>query len=732
METFIANYPLKDSPTATAIVNRKLRIMEYSNLLLTEFSKTKTNINGSKLLDVLEDLPEEFLADMTIGLTGEKIFQPGFKIYLSNNQPKWIKWSIGPWKDNKSNIGGLILTLEDVTVAKRNEQLFAKGEEVSRTGSWEVDLFTNNVYWSPMTKKIHEVSMDYEPVLDEGINYYKEGESRDKITKAVNEAIENGTPWDLELILVTSKQREIWVRAKGDVEKREDKTIRLYGTFQDIDEKKKAELRYKEISERLKIATKTANIGVFEFDIIKNKLIWDENMFKLHGVEKTTKEITYDFWKSTVHADDIEEVTREFNLALQGEKEFDHVFRIICPNRTIKYVKGLLVVSKRNLQGEPLQVIGANWDITEIVETRQSLTKSQESFAATFINSAIGMALVDSSGKWLKVNHSLCNSLGYSEDELLKMTFQELTYPEDLESGLVLFNDAISGKRDSYQLEKRYVHKNGHLVHNILTVTTVRNAQGQVSYFIVQILDINSRKETEKKLEKLVEVTKVQNESLLNFAHIVSHNLRSHSTNIGMLAKFLTEEKDSVEQGNLIQMLVNASETLSETILHLNEVVRIRTDIEQKMQHISLMTILENVEKGIKALLIENTASIIKDVSPKHEILGIPAYLDSIFLNLYTNAIKYRNSEKSPIIKITSKELGDKLIVVFEDNGKGIDLERHGNKVFGMYKTFHGNKDAKGIGLFITKNQIESMGGSIELESKPNLGTTFVITLSKQ
>lgn len=105
--------------------------------------------------------------------------------------------------------------------------------------------------------------------------------------------------------------------------------------------------------------------------------------------------------------------------------------------------------------------------------------------------------------------------------------------------------------------------------------------------------------------------------------------------------------------------------------------------------------------------------------------------MESIVLNLTTNAIKYRDPEKEPTLTIQSYTEDEFIVLSVEDNGKGIDMERYGGKVFGMYKTFHGNKDARGIGLFITKNQIESMGGTIELESAVGVGTTFKIKLLK-
>ena len=109
----------------------------------------------------------------------------------------------------------------------------------------------------------------------------------------------------------------------------------------------------------------------------------------------------------------------------------------------------------------------------------------------------------------------------------------------------------------------------------------------------------------------------------------------------------------------------------------------------------------------------------------------VPAYLDSILLNFITNSIKYKSPDKKSFIKFSASKEDKDVMFLVEDNGRGIDLKRHGGKMFGMYKTFHGNKDAKGVGLFITKNQIEAMGGNIEVESEVGVGTKFTIKFNK-
>ncbi len=724
METLSINFPITDSPANLTILDRDMNFIGYSQAWLQAFFPNQGSIVGRSYYDILPETPEEIRKIHSDCLTGKSNRNDGKKFNYPNGTFQWLKWKINPWKDENGEVGGLIMVEEDITETKRREELLKKAEYVARIGGWEVDLLNNKVYWTQVTKEIHEVTDVYEPNIEEGINFYKVGHHRNEITRLVSEAIRDGVSWDTELIIVTAKGNEVWVRSKGEVETLDGKCLRIYGTFQDIDKSKKTALNFLETSERLAFATNKANVGIWDYDLIANKLVWDDNMYRLYGVDKKEFGDVFEAWHSCLHPEDKLRWRKEQEMFISGEKDYDTELRIIWPNGEIRHIKATAMVL-RDDKGNALKMIGTNWDITELKTTQMLLKKSKESFIGAFESSNIGMALVGLDGKWMKVNHSLCNSLGYSEKELMQKTFQDLTHPDDLDKDLTFLNELNKGKKDGYQIEKRYYHKNGRIVYIILAVTAVKKVNGEISHFISQIMDITPRINAEKKLTRLVAITTEQNESLMNFAHIVSHNLRSHSSNLSMLSGFLCAEENENERKNLVDMLCDASESLNETVLHLNEVVQVKVDALNKMKRVNLYQTIMNVEKNLGLLLQEKNAVCHVNIDKQLKIQGITAYLDSIFLNLLTNSIKYSSPDRTPIIKISSKHMEDMTVVTFSDNGLGIDLKRHGDKLFGMYKTFHRNKDAKGIGLFITKNQIEAMGGRIEVESNVNVGTTF-------
>ncbi|MFX0556292.1 PAS domain S-box protein [Maribacter sp. CXY002] len=724
------DYFVKDYPAAVAVLDDRLKIINYSQIWLEEFECQDTDLLGQKLVDVLDHIPIELKNDLNKSLKGKRISSPATKFTTKGNAIKWLKWKTSPILDDTKKIGGIVLLLEDVTNYERNKELFLKGELVSKTGSWELNLLSNELYWSPMTKIIHELPLSYIPNLEEGINFYKEGEHRDNITALVSNAIAEGTNWDTELILVTAKGNEKWVRAKGEVECIDGKKLRIIGTFQDIDNKKKDELKYRETSERLKIATNAAKIGIWEFDIKNNKLVWDKNMFDLYGIKKEKFTGVYEAWESVVHNDDKERAQSEITTAISNENMFNSEFRIVWPNGNVRNIRAI-ANTERDANGKGIKLIGVNWDVTELTNAQSKLYQSEKSIASAFENSVIGMAYLDLDYKFIKLNKSLCNTLGYSEKELVNLNFQHLTHEEDLQKTLNLFNKINQGKTDSFQLEKRYYHKNKSIINTIKTVTVVKNLDGGISHYISQVLNITPRIEAEKRLQELLKVTKDQNSSLTNFAHIVSHNLRSHATNMSMLTKFLIQENDEKERENITTMLVNAADSLDETILHLNDVVQVKTGALEKIQSVNVLSCLLKIEKSIEGLLLQKKAKTKIFVNKSDFVMVVPAYIESIFFNLYTNSLKYSSPLRKPNIEISAKTQSGITTIVFKDNGIGIDMNRHADKIFGMYKTFHKHKDSKGIGLFITKNQIEAMGGTINVESEINKGTTFYITLKQ-
>jgi PAS domain S-box-containing protein len=347
-----------------------------------------------------------------------------------------------------------------------------------------------------------------------------------------------------------------------------------------------------------------------------------------------------------------------------------------------------------------------------------------------FNNTYNGIALVSLSGNWLKVNDSVCDLLGYSRSELFNMDIDNIVFVEDLGVHEEKYEQLILGDIDKYRVKQRYFHKDGSLIWVLVYVSLVYFKKGR-PHMIWQFNNITKQEENKTRLRSMLEVAKDQNERLSSFANIVTHNLRSHAGNLSTLSEFLVNDIEALQTNDNFQLLTTAIESLEETVSHLTEIAKIKEVDASKLKSLNLYNYIEKAIYSIIAMAQNAEATIYNEVQDDVCVSAIPAYLDSIILNFLTNAIKYRSENRTAVIELSSYVDGDFVVLKIKDNGLGIDLDKYGDKLFEMYKTFHYNEDAIGIGLFITRNHIESLGGKVMVSSEVDVGTEFTVYLKK-
>jgi PAS domain S-box-containing protein len=226
----------------------------------------------------------------------------------------------------------------------------------------------------------------------------------------------------------------------------------------DISERVKAEVALKEISTRLKLATRAGGVGVWDLDFENNKLIWDDQMFLLYGVHKQDVDYTYDYWLTGVHPEDKARSEVEILQAIKGEKEFDTEFRVIWPDGSVHNIRAIAIVI-RNRQGNPDHMIGTNWEITQQKILEEKLKSSETNFRSFFETMTDMVVVGNMQGEIIYVNNSLCSTLGYDEAELLRMQVLELNPPEFQTEAQEILKEMLTGKRDFCPLP--VVRKNG-------------------------------------------------------------------------------------------------------------------------------------------------------------------------------------------------------------------------------------------------------------------------------
>lgn len=347
----------------------------------------------------------------------------------------------------------------------------------------------------------------------------------------------------------------------------------------------------------------------------------------------------------------------------------------------------------------------------------------------TFFDSAPDAVIIaDDQGKIILSNHQASKLFGYDQLEFSKMQVEDLM-PEQIRTKHMQ-NRARYGENpkaremgDGFELVAR--RKDGSEFFAEISLSPVH--LGDSLYVSAAIRDVTEKKELLTQMKNQQILLSSHNSRLLDFAHIVSHNLRSHAGNLGMMLDFFQKSETEEEKNEIFKHLQAISRGLSDTVNHLKEIITLDHSASQKIKILSLRDYVERTHHILTAELQATGGQLINNVPEEIKIPYNSAYLESILLNLISNSIKYRHPERSPIIVVNASENDKDIVLQISDNGLGIDLKRHGKDIFGLYKVFHNNKDAHGVGLFITRNQIESLGGSIHVQSDVGKGTTFKI-----
>ncbi|NEN24392.1 PAS domain S-box protein [Cryomorpha ignava] len=666
--------------------------------------------------------------------------------FISKNGKRVLtKVSANPIFDETGNFKGSLGMVSDITEKKHLEDLLEKSNRLAAVGSWEIDIVTETVFWSDITKEIREVDKDYVPILGEGISYFKEGIDRDTISQKVQECIENGTPWDEELQIITFKGNEKWVRTIGEGEFLNGKCLRIHGSFQDITERKNAEIKIRESEQkyrklaseleiertRLVTAQSEAKVGSWETDLQTWQVNWSEEMHRIYGTDPNNFEPSYSPIQSFVHSEDRKMIDKVFqdSLSKSGSNCVEH--RIITLQGIEKWVEENWSVT-RNEQGSPIIAIGTCQDITESKKAAEALRISQLNLQAIIENTEATIYSLDTELKYIAFNKSLYNLVQQTYGIELKIGDNTLSFlkklePEEAKGWNEIYSKALKG--ETVKFEKEFTTGE---VYNCFSFTIYPIwANKTIIGLSCFVYDITKEKEEQHQKEKMISDIVQRNSDLEQFSYIVSHNLRAPTANIIGFAEILQDETiNLLEQKELLQGLSKSVTALDSVIRDMNSILQVKSEVNEKKEVIIFSKLINDVKISFGNLVDEHRVRMRSDFTEVDEIYSLKVYMYSIFYNLISNSIKYSKPNEQTLIEIKSKKEDGKIMLIFKDNGLGIDMKTQGDKIFGLYKRFHSHMEGKGMGLFMVKTQVESLGGKITIVSEPNKGTEFTIAFA--
>ena len=610
----------------------------------------------------------------------------------------------------------------DITQEVKNEVLLKQASTMARIGSWEMDLINqdkDDMYWSPVVKEIFEVDQSYKPKLRRSLKFYI-GDSKDRKQQAMRLLIKNGVEFDDEYLLLTDKGKERWIRCIGKSEMANNIRTKIFGSFQDISDQKLAEERIrKALEERNRILE---SIGDAFFAIDNDGIVtyWNKQAELILG-KKKEELLGKPLWDVYHYLTDTD-LFSQFLHIRKTKQTTD--FEVYSPRLNI----WLEISGYPSEEGISVYLK----DITLRKEAAMQLQQANERFEK--VTEATNDVIWD----WDIINQTNYRSKAIerffgknaltlsSSNEFWKDSF----YPEDLPKIKDSIYEAIanpSGTR--WELEYRIYNEQGKILYIIDRGIIIRNNEGKAIRMVGTMTDITEQKELQIQEEKLMEDIVQRNKNLEQFSYIISHNLRSPVANILGLISLLQEENIPAETLDYINNSINLSANkLDEVIKDLNDILQVKNNVTEIKELVNFKNLASDIYVSIENLIKKENATITSNFSEVEEMMTIKSYLHSIFYNLVSNSLKYRQRHVPLLIEITSQLINNKIVLLFKDNGLGIDLEKQNNMVFGLYKRFHANyAEGKGVGLFMVKTQVETIGGSINIISEVNKGTVFRI-----
>lgn len=488
-------------------------------------------------------------------------------------------------------------------------------------------------------------------------------------------------------------------------------------------------IEIKESNERYDIVAKATSDTIWDWKIEDDSIIWNKGIYGVFGYQKEDVGSTSKWWFDRIHPEDsLKMSVKLYSFLEQKTEKWQDEYRFQCADGSYKYVfdRGFLV---KDTNGKPLRMIGAIQDVTKQKEEEQRLRLLET--VITQSKDAVMITDIDTSKNVIPniifVNSAFTDITGYPADEVIGKS-PEILFGK--KSDILEFDKlrtAVQEYKECF-VETISYKKSGEEFWINFSMIPVTDKEGEHSHWISIQRDVTVEKEREKEREQLIRELTQNNKDLKQFSYITSHNLRAPLSNLTGLLNLI--EDIPIEDSELKEIINGFSKSthlLNETINDLVKVIIIKDNPSIQKEKLFIKDVFENVFNQL-SFLISSNKPILKIDLEVETIFDInKSYLESIFLNLLTNAINYREPSRQLRITIATKVEDNNLIMTFKDNGIGIDLEKNNDKIFGLYQRFHNYPESKGLGLYLVKSQVESMGGTISVDSNVGKGTTFTI-----
>jgi len=629
-----------------------------------------------------------------------------------------------------------LIVANDVTERKRAEDRLRKSEadlaeaqHLAKVGSWTYDVATQRITWSDETCRIFGADAKRPPLTYAEFLAFVDPADRPR-TKGVNAStVRSGGPFDHEYTIVTpTGERKVIHELGRALRSSSGAVVGLFGTAQDITERKAAELALRESEQRLGLIAESIGEVFWMVDVADGTLLYISPAYE--RIWKKSREELYanpmGFLES-VHPEDRDRVRGIFSTDRGGLPMSDE-FRIVVPGGGIRWIwnRGVPAGSGK---GEMSLIVGVAEDITARKEALEQLAESEQRFRSIYEYSPIGIQEVDAEGRIIRCNPAMCRMVGYGERELTGMRFMDLTHPDDMDAGVEALARLRSGEEDAVHIEKRYLKKNGEVIWVALTASAVRDGSGKLRNTVAAIQDVTAQKDLRK---RLLQAEKM--ESLGTLAGGVAHDFNNI---LGIILSHASlGERGDLTQAELSRRLAaitRATDRGASLVKQLLTFAR-KSDVEREPLDVngavrdSVSLLHQTFPKTIvvETAFAPSAPSIVADATQFHQVL----------LNLAVNA---RDAmPRGGTLRIATSVVSadavrqrfpgagsfDHVCVEVTDTGSGMD-EATKARAFEPFFTTKDPGKGTGLGLATVFGIVRAHEGHIDVESAPGEGTTF-------
>ena len=646
-----------------------------------------------------------------------------------------------------------ICTCRDVTAQKATEHLLrfkqdrlTDAQALAHIGSWDWDIITGAETWSDEQYRI----FGYAPqAITPTYDTFREAlhpNDHAPVFQAVEATVAHDLPYDIECRIIRPSGEERTIHCRGKVTRDTlGKPIRMAGTVQDITERKQTAKKLEIVNHRLRIATESAGIGVWEYEIQDNRLVWDDQMLALYDYSPEDFPGTYEAWSQRLHPEDKPQAERALQESIERHREFDTEFRLTLPSGAIRHIKSYAQVLK-NDDGASTRIIGVTYDITERKQAEEDREEQALRLRAIVDHAVDGIVTINEDGLMESFNPAAERLFGYTAAEAIGQNVKMLMpEPYHSEHDGYLANYRRTGHANIIGLRREVLgrRKDGSVFSFELGISEIQLGMRRI--FTGTIHDITERKQAEfSLLQDAVEMDS-HNQQLAEardqalaatraksaFLASMSHEIRTPMNAIIGMADLLQETSLSPDQEEYVHRFSRAATSLLDLINDILDISKIEAG------HLELETVPfdlhDLVDKTVELMAVrantktlELAAFVHPDVPPW--VAGDPTRLRQVFVNLLGNAIKF--TEQGQVLLRIEPDPADPLNLRCSASDTGIGISEDKRKsIFESFTQVDSSTTRKyggtGLGLSICKQLVEMMGGELSVESTLGAGSTF-------